>query len=134
MHALIIHEQPFREAIRGTLAEIGYSSFDVVSTAAAARVAARRRRPDLIVTACTLPDGDVRDAIDGICGAGECPVVFVTVETDALLNWLASAIVVTSPFERLALELAVEEAIVRPFAGNPSRRRPIGGSAAIIYG
>ena len=133
MHALIIHDEPFFAPIKETLGNIGYSSFDLASSAAAARAAARRRSPDLIVTAYRLPDGTAREAMNAICGSRECPVVFVTIETDAVLNWLPSAIIVTRPFERLALEIAVEEAIVRPYSSHRARRRSLGGSTALLY-
>jgi CheY-like chemotaxis protein len=133
MRALIIHEPAFLAPIKETLAGIGYSEADLVSTAAAARAAARRHAPDLIVSTYRLPDGTIRESLDAICGARECPVVFVTIETDAVLNWLPSAVIVARPFERIALEIAVEEAIAKPFRRRPSRHRPIGGPAALIY-
>lgn len=124
MHALIIHKQPFFAAIKETLSEIGYSSFDMASTAAAARAAARRRPPDLIVTAYRFPDGTARELMNAICAARECPVVFVTIETDAVLNWLPSAVIVTRPYEQIALEIAVEEAILKPYSSRRGGRRP----------
>lgn len=133
MHALIIHKEPFFAPIQETLAGIGYSSFDLASSAAAARAAARRRAPDLIVTAYRLPDGTAREALAAICGARECPVVFITIETDAVLNWLHSAAIVTRPYERMALEIAVEEAIVKPFRRRGTGPRPIGGASALVY-
>ena len=133
MHALIIHEEPFFAPIRETLEGIGYTSFELASSAAAARAAARRRTPDLIVTAYRLPDATAREAITAICGERECPIVFVTIETDAVLNWLPSAVIVTRPFERIALEIAVEEAILKPYRRRRSRLHPIGGASALLY-
>lgn len=133
MHALIIHEEPFSSPIRETLAGIGYSSFDLVWSAEAARASARRRAPDLIVSAYRLPDGTAPEALVAICGGRECPVVFVTIETDAVLDRLPSAVIVTQPYERLALEIAVEEAIVKPYRARRPSPRPIGGPAALIY-
>jgi DNA-binding response OmpR family regulator len=133
LHALIIHEEPFFAPIKETLVGIGYSSFDLVSSAAAARAATRRRTPDLIITAYRLPDGTAREAMNAICGVRECPVVFVTIETDAVLNWLPSAVIVTRPFEQLALEIAVEEAILKPYSSRRARGRSLGGSTALLY-
>jgi CheY-like chemotaxis protein len=133
MHALIIHNQLFFAPIKETLGDIGYRTFDLATSAAAARAAARRRKPDLIVTAYRLPDGTAREAITAICGDREIPVVFITIETDAVLNWLHSAVIVTRPTERLALEIAVEEAILKPYRRSHSRLRPIGGSTALLY-
>jgi DNA-binding response OmpR family regulator len=133
MHALIIHKEPFFAPIKETLAGIGYTSFDLVTSAAAARAATRRRWPDLIVTAYRLPDGIAPDAMNAICGSRECPLVFVTNETDAVLNWLHSAVIVTRPFERMALEIAVEEAVLKPYSSQRRRHRPIGGSTALLY-
>jgi DNA-binding response OmpR family regulator len=133
LHALIIHKEPFFAPIKETLAGIGYASFDLVSSAAAARAAMRRRSPDLIVTAYRLPDGTASEAMNAICGAREYPVVFVTIETDAVLNWLPSAVIVTRPYEQLALEIAVEEAILKPYSSRRVRGRPLGGSTALLY-
>jgi DNA-binding response OmpR family regulator len=133
MHALIIHKQPFFASIKETLGGIGYSSFDLAATAAAARAAARRRAPDLIVTAYRLPDGTARDALNAICGACECPVVFITIETDAVLNWLPSAVIVTRPCEHIALEIAVEEAIVKPYSSRRDRSRLLGRQAVQLH-
>lgn len=133
MRALIVHEAPFFAPIEETLRGVGYSRFDFASTAAAARAAARHEAPDLIVTAYRLRDGTIRDSLDAMCGARECPVVFITIETDAVLNWLPSAIVVARPYEQIALEIAVEEAVARPFRRRHARPRPIGGHAALIY-
>jgi DNA-binding response OmpR family regulator len=133
MHALIIHKEPFFAPIQETLAGIGYSSFDLVTSAAAARAATRRRAPDLIVTAYRLADGTATDAMNAICGSRECPLVFVTIETDAVLNWLHSAVIVTRPFERLALEIAVEEAVLKPYSSRRARRSSLGGSTALLY-
>lgn len=134
MHALIVHEEPFFAPIKETLSGIGYSSFDLASSAAAARAAARRRAPDLIVTAYRLPDGTAREAVNAICAARDCPTVFVTIETDAVLNWLPSAVIVTRPFEQIALEIAVEEAILKPYSSRRDRRRSsLGGSTALLY-
>lgn len=133
MHALIIHEERFFDPIKETLSGIGYDSFDHASSAAAARAAVRRRPPDLIVTAYRLPDGTAPEVMNGICGAREYPLVFVTIETDAVLNWLHSAVIVTGPFERLALEIAVEEAILKPYSSRRGRHRSLGGSTALLY-
>lgn len=133
MHALIIHKESFFAPIKETLAGIGYSSFDLASSAAAARAATRRRAPDLIVSAYRLPDGTAPEVMNGICGARECPVVFVTIETDAILNWLHSAIIVTGPFERLALEIAVEEAILKPYSSRRGHHRSLRGPSAPLY-
>jgi DNA-binding response OmpR family regulator len=133
MHALIIHKQPFFAAIREILREIGYSSFDMASTAAAARAAVRRRAPDLIVTAYRLQDGTARELLNAICGVRECPVVFVTIETDAVLNWLPSAVIVTRPYDQIALEIAVEEAILKPYSNRRDGLRLAGGRAALFY-
>ena len=133
MHALIIHKEQFFAPIKETLEGIGYTSFDLVTSAAAARAATRRRAPDLIVTAYRLPDGTSPEAMNAICGSRECPLVFVTIETDAVLNWLHSAVIVTRPFERIALEIAVEEAVLRPYSSRRTRRSAIGGSTALIY-
>lgn len=133
MHALIIHKEPFFAPIQEVLAGIGYSSFDFASTAAAARAAARRSAPNLIVTGYRLPDGTAREALVAICGDRECPVVFVTIETDAVLNWLPSAAIVTKPYDKLALEIAVEEAILKPFRRRRIGPRPIGGPTALLY-
>ncbi|HWI76669.1 MAG TPA: hypothetical protein VNS53_06265 [Sphingomicrobium sp.] len=133
MHALIIHEEPFFAPIKETLSGIGYMSFDLASSAAAARAAARRRAPDLIVTAYRLPDGTAREAMNAICAVRDCPTVFVTIETDAVLNWLPSAVIVTRPFEQIALEIAVEEAILKPYSSRRGRRPSLGGSTALLY-
>jgi CheY-like chemotaxis protein len=133
VHALIIHKQPFFAAIKETLAGIGYSSFDVASTAAAARAAARRRAPDLIVTAYRLPDGTAREMLNAICATRECPVVFVTIETDTVLSWLPSAAIVTRPREQIALEIAVEEAVLKPYSSRRGRRLTAGNSILHFY-
>jgi len=132
MHALIIHKEPFFAPIKETLAGIGYSSFDMACSAAAARAAARRHPPDLIVAAYRLPDGTAPEAMPAICGARECPVVFVTIETDAVLNWLRSAVVVTRPFERLALEIAVEEAVLKPYSSRRAGRGSLGSTTGLL--
>jgi hypothetical protein len=133
MHALIAHRAPIFEPIEATLRGVGYSSFDRASTIAAARLAARRRRPDLIVTGYRFPDGTAREAVNAICPVREVPLVFVTIETDAVLNWLPSAVIVTDASQQIALEIAVEEAILRPFSRSRTRPRPIGGPEALIY-
>lgn len=133
MHALIVHHESVIAPIRETLEGIGYTSFDVASSAAAARACARRRSPDLIVTAYRLPDGTARDVVTAVCAARALPVVFVTIETDAVLNWLHSAVIVTSPFEQIALEIAVEEAVLKPCSDRHRRNRPIGDSTAPLY-
>jgi CheY-like chemotaxis protein len=133
MHALIINHEAFFDPIRETLEGIGYTSFDLASSAAAARACARRRVPDLIVTAYRFPDGTAREGLAAICGGRDCPVVFVTIETDAVLNWLPSAVIVTTPYEQIALEIAVEEAVLKPYSARRHRNRPIGGSTALLY-
>lgn len=133
LHALIVHRESFFAPIRETLEGIGYTSFDLASSAVAARACARRRAPDLIVTAYRLPDGTGRDVVTAICAARAFPVVFVTIETDAVLNWLPSAVIVTTPFEQIALEIAVEEAILKRCSSRHRRNHPIGGSTALLY-
>jgi DNA-binding response OmpR family regulator len=133
VHALIVNHESFCSPIRETLEGIGYTSFDLASSAAAARACARRRSPDLIVTAYRLPDGTAKDVIAAICAARAFPVVFVTIETDAVLNWLPSAVIVTSPFDQMPLEIAVEEAMLKPTANRHRSNRPIGGSTALLY-
>jgi len=132
MHALIIHDEPFFAPVGEVLSGIGFSSFELASSFEQAIAAARRRHPDLIVTAYRLRDRTARQPIAAICENREVPVVFVTIETDAVLNWLPAAVIVTELSSRLALEIAVEDAILRPL-GRRRARRPLGGPSAVIH-
>jgi DNA-binding response OmpR family regulator len=132
MHALIIHDEALFEPIEEILGGIGFTSFELASSFEDGVTAARRRHPDVIVTAYRLGNRTAREPITTICKHRESPVVFVTIETDAVLNWLRSAIIVTRPIERLALEIAVEDAVVHPF-GRQRARRSLGGPTALLY-
>ena len=79
-HALIIEdEMMIALSLEDMLTGLGFLSFDIADSAAAAMRCARRRRPDMITADGRINGGTGMEAVDLITDAmGAIPVVYVT--------------------------------------------------------
>jgi len=79
-HVLIIEDDPLvAMSVQALLADHGATSFDLADTEAGAIVAAREKRPAIIVSDVTLRVGTGPAAVKAIHAFhGEIPVIFVT--------------------------------------------------------
>lgn len=111
MHALIIEQNAWIVLmIEDVLRDLGYTSFTVVSSGAAAVAAAQDRCPDLITSDVRLESGTGLEAVRRICSARPIPVVFVTATPWEIRDAGVSAVVLGKPFGPAALKEAVGRA------------------------
>jgi DNA-binding response OmpR family regulator len=114
VHALVIEDQfLIATLIEAELAELGYSSCDIVDTEAAAIEAARVRPPDIITADDRLTSGTGVSAVQAICAGQIIPVVFIVGDPENLTLPVRHASVIGKPFGGSRLREAVGEAIVR---------------------
>jgi DNA-binding response OmpR family regulator len=111
MHALIIEQDIWiRIMIEDVLRDLGYASFDSVTTLEAATSAADMRCPDLITSDVRLGTGTIIEAVRGICSAGPIPVVFITATPWEVRRIDRSAVIVPKPFGEDMLKEGVKRA------------------------
>lgn len=112
MHALIIEDQiAFALLVEDELRDLGYSSFDIVDTEAAAIVSATDRCPDLITADQRLASGSGVNAIRAICAHRYIPFVFITSYRNEVREQPPEAMVLGKPFWPPTLHQAIEQAI-----------------------
>jgi CheY-like chemotaxis protein len=105
-HALIIEdEMMIALSLERTLEGLGFRSFDIADSAAAALLCARKHRPDMITADGRINGGTGMQAVDQITEAmGVIPVVYVTGNPSLLAA--RTDPVVTKPFSSEALRAA----------------------------
>lgn len=112
MHALVIEDQfLIATLIEDELADLGYTSCDIVDSEAAAIEAARARCPDIITADDRLNQGSGVAAVEAICGEQIIPVVFIVGDPGGIELPVSYAAVVGKPFGGARLREAVKEAI-----------------------
>lgn len=114
-HALIIeNEAVIAFNVQTILAEIGYTSSDLVDTEAGALHAAEQRWPDLIVADERLRVGSGIDAARTICAKCPVPVVHILgVFGDAFGRTVDHAVCIGKPFLAERLIDGVQQAVSR---------------------
>ena len=104
MHALIIEDQPLiAEMIGVELAQLGYTSFDVVDREEDAVAAAQSRCPDLITADDRLASGTGIAAVEKICADRAIPVLFIVGDVSGLRRTFPGAGTLEKPFTIAAL-------------------------------
>jgi CheY-like chemotaxis protein len=113
MHALVIEDQfLIATLIEDELAELGYTSCDIVDTEGAAILAAIRRCPDLITADDRLASGTGISAVQQICADQIIPVVFAVGDPGNLTLPVPHASIIGKPFGGTRLREAVGEAVM----------------------
>ena len=112
MHALIIEDESLiAMSIEDILAECGFTSFDVVSSAEQAVIAARLRCPDLITADVQLNPGSGIDAVDQICAGPPIPVIFITGSPADVVRRMPHHPLIVKPFTKEMVTRAVRFAL-----------------------
>ena len=112
MHALIIEDESLiAMSIEDILADCGFTSFDVVSSAEQAVVAARLRCPDLITADVQLNPGSGIYAVDQICGGPPIPVIFITGSPADVVSRMPHYPLILKPFTKEVVTEAVRLAL-----------------------
>jgi CheY-like chemotaxis protein len=111
MHALIIEDE-FLVAlnIEDSLEAMGFASSETVATEDKAIATARHRKPDLITADVRLLKGSGITAVQTILREQTIPVVFITGNTETVLEQMPDAVVLAKPFGEEALRLAITRA------------------------
>jgi two-component system, response regulator PdtaR len=111
MHALIIEDE-FLVAlnIEDSLIALGFASSETVVTEEEAVVTARRRAPDLITADVRLLRGTGIAAVRAILEEQSVPVVFITGNTESVLEEMPDAVVVQKPYRDDTLRTAIAAA------------------------
>lgn len=116
MHALIIEDNYILAMqVEDSLRPLGYVSFDIAPSTAAAIAAAEERCPDLIVADQRLETGTGTEAIRRICQGKFIPVVFVTGSASEVRAEFPSAIIVDKPCHDAMLHSAIKQARADPY-------------------
>ncbi len=111
LHALIIEDRGLIAAsVRAELADMGYATFDIVSTEADAIKAARKHCPDLIAADHQLANGLGVNAVQRICEQQLIPVVFIVGDAQEVEGRVPHAVIIEKPFSSDELVAAVAEA------------------------
>ncbi|QIK78662.1 response regulator [Sphingomonas piscis] len=114
MHALIIEDEfLIADLIQDGLRDLGYQSFDIAESEAAAVKLAAERCPDLVTADDRLTDGSGVEAVRSICENRPIPVVFITGDERHIRDEVLDAIVVQKPFRSADLKDAVGLAITK---------------------
>jgi DNA-binding response OmpR family regulator len=114
MHALVIEDQLLiATLIEDELADLGYSTCDIVDTEEEAVAAAVRRCPDLITADSRITSGSGLKAVERICADRTIPVVFIVGDPNNLVPTVPFAAILGKPFGGIRLRQAIEEAIRR---------------------
>jgi two-component system, NtrC family, nitrogen regulation response regulator NtrX len=144
-HILVVDDEPdIRELVREILADEGYA-VEAAESAEGARVALRRRRPDLVLLDIWMPDTDGVSLLREWSGQGglPCPVVMMsghgTIETAVEATRLGAWDFVEKPIALAKLLLTIERALEanRLRIENEGLRRqlppvePVGGGRAL---
>ena len=112
MHALIIEDESLiAMSIEDILADCGFTSFDVVSSAEQAVVAARLRCPDLITADVQLNPGSGIDAVDQIFGGPPIPLIFITGSPADVVRRMPQHPLIEKPFTKDVVSRAVRLAL-----------------------
>lgn len=80
---LVDDHAPSRAAVAGAVGSVGGEIVGTGASAAEAPVLVERYRPDVVILAVGLPDGDGVDAAREIMARAPCPVVLLTSRTEA---------------------------------------------------
>lgn len=115
-HVLIIEDEILLAfSVEEALRNLGYLTFDIVTSAPDAIEAAEQKCPDLIIADHQLIDGTGVGAVKAICADQSIPVVFVTGSRTEGRQHLPEAFIVDKPFNFRRLKGAVSEAVETPF-------------------
>lgn len=121
MHVLIIEDQPLiAMMVEDELRELGFTSFEMVSTQESAIAAAKRRCPDLMTADDRLTTGSGIEAVRIICADHVIPTVYIVGNPHELREALPDAIVVGKPFGGADLRRAVQEAAQQAARSTPN--------------
>jgi CheY-like chemotaxis protein len=116
VHALVIEDQfLIATLIEDELADLGYTSCEIVDSEAAAVEAARARCPDIITADDRLTTGTGVAAVQAICADQIIPVVFIVGNPNALTLPVSHASIIGKPFGGARLREAVAQAITRAY-------------------
>ena len=111
-HVLIIEDEPFTAfSMELALEDAGATSFDTVDNEDDAVAAARKRRPDVIISDVALKEGTGPAAVETIHREiGAMPVVFVTGTPEDCPKYDGIGTVLPKPFDQHMLTDAYRKA------------------------
>ena len=112
VHALIIEDESIiAMAIEDILRDLGFNTFDIAPSPAAAIDAAALRCPDLITSDVQLKPGCGITTVLKICENVAIPVIFVTGNVADVKQRLPSSYALSKPFSAEQLAAAVSVAL-----------------------
>jgi len=114
-HVLIIEDEPLLAMdLEGLLTREGATSFSFAATQNEAVSAALARKPDFITSDVGLTEGTGPLAVSIILDElGPIPVIFVTGTPDACSPCDPETLILTKPFDRIAIAKAFRELVLR---------------------